>query len=329
MVWFNGIVSVQPICEIARPFILIVIFLCPVKYYTMHKRCYMVSIKKNFLRFLPYGTSILFGLIIYFIGIYLNDNLKSLFVNVSAAFLSIPLLFLFYEVFRKFSHRRLNKEIYNYAKLQIDSEVLSILSRLTKLVYPVELQDLSINSLNRFIWIPMEELHKLLLESQYLGFQIYNKWDKCEKYFEDVLKNTFVLDKLEDESIICIIEILKAIKSFEQAFSIEDLYIQVANNESDYKITGDLSTINATSRLLLLKKVGNEQYQVKDFGDFHISDRDKLLCTFRVNEHIVNYFIQDILNVLASIIKWLDSTGKEIILDTNQFKLITKCNTKS
>lgn len=293
----------------------------------MKKKC-----KEVFLRFIPYGTSIFTGVVIYLIGILLHDDLKGLLINISSAFLSVPLLFLFYELLRTRSHSKLNKEIYNYAKVQMDNEVLSILGGLMKLVYPTDRQDLTIDTLNKFIWMPIEEMRKAMLTSEYLGFQIFKRWDNSENYFKDILKNPFILSKLEDEKILSIISLYKSIRTLESAFSVEKLYIVIGKDESGYIIASNKNTYDdfkSIDRLILLRNIGTGNFQVKDFGDFHFSDNDKLLLKYKINEDLVDYFIQDILNVLTNIIKWLDITGHTIIYDSKQFKMVKKSNTTS
>ena len=86
---------------------------------------------------MPYGLSILAGFLFYIIGIKLNDNLKGLFINISSGFFAIPLVFLFYEIARDSASKELNKEIFDYAKIQVDREIMSVLNQLGKMVFPI------------------------------------------------------------------------------------------------------------------------------------------------------------------------------------------------
>jgi hypothetical protein len=58
----------------------------------------VMKIKKYLLKIAPYFISILVGFIFYFIGLNLSENIRGLFTNLSAAFLAIPLIYLFYQV---------------------------------------------------------------------------------------------------------------------------------------------------------------------------------------------------------------------------------------
>ena len=97
-----------------------------------------MKINKYLLKVTPYLISILVGLVLYFIGLNLSENIRVLFTSLSAAFFAIPLIYLFYQVAQNLSKKRLNKEIFDYAKMQVDREVLSIINQLHQIAYPLE-----------------------------------------------------------------------------------------------------------------------------------------------------------------------------------------------
>jgi hypothetical protein len=85
-----------------------------------------------------------------------------LFHNISAAFFAIPLLFLFYELAKSFSNRKLNKEIYDYIKLQVDTEILSIINKIFKIIYGYDYIGLSSANICEFLTINKTNLTSLL-----------------------------------------------------------------------------------------------------------------------------------------------------------------------
>lgn len=99
--------------------------------------------KKVLLKSLPYLAAIITGEFFYFLANKMDPNYYDLFINISAAFFAIPLLYFFYETAKSFSHKRLNREIFDYAKMQIDRELLSILNQLQKIVYTLDRKDFS------------------------------------------------------------------------------------------------------------------------------------------------------------------------------------------
>ncbi len=111
----------------------------------------MNKITKILLHLTPYGACLIAGLILYAIGTGLSEDLKALVLNITAAFVAIPFLYLIYELTRKASQKRLNKELFDYAKMQIDREVLSIVNQLMKLVYSYEARESSFRGISSFL----------------------------------------------------------------------------------------------------------------------------------------------------------------------------------
>jgi len=185
-----------------------------------------MKIKKYSLKIAPYFISILVGFIFYFISLNLSESIRGLFTNLSAAFLAIPLIYLFYQVAQNLSKKRLNKEILDYAKMQVDTEVLSIINQLNKIVYPLEEKDFSTTGIKNFLYIKEDNLIELLAKHEYLGFQVFKKWEVSEENLNDILKNSYILDRLSDDQIISIILIIKKLKFLEMAQKIKDLYIE-------------------------------------------------------------------------------------------------------
>ena len=110
-----------------------------------------VVMKKILLKSVPYFVSICTGFLFFFFASHVEQYLGNLFISLSAAFLAIPLIFLFYETVKNLSQRKLNKEIFDYAKVQIDSEVLTVLNYLSKIVFGYKARDFSDKGVNDFL----------------------------------------------------------------------------------------------------------------------------------------------------------------------------------
>ena len=103
----------------------------------------MNKLTKLLLHIAPYSACLIVGLVLYVVGTKLAENLKALLLNIAAAFVAIPFLYLIYEVTQKASQKKLNKELFDYAKMQIDREILSVINQLAKIVHPYEARDFS------------------------------------------------------------------------------------------------------------------------------------------------------------------------------------------
>lgn len=284
-----------------------------------------MKIRKTFLRVFPYLTSILAGLLFYLIGIRLSENFKGLFVSISAAFLAIPFIYLFYQVAQKFSRKKLNKEISDYAKMQIDREILSIINQLSKIVYPLEERDMTLKGIDNFLSIKGGNIKENISKKEYFGFQVFKKWDVSESNLHEILRNPYILSKLEDEQIIAVIQLIKSIRQLEQVQKIKDLYIKTDKTASSFKIVSgkDLNERNVEfpDRYLLLKDLGDKKFLVLDFGDFPQYSIDKLLQIFKIADKYIDIYADAIFDLISEINNWVNLTGEEFLVDTKMFRL--------
>ena len=142
-----------------------------------------------------------------------------------------------YELVQQSSQKKLNRELFDYAKMQVDREILSIAHQLTKIVQSYEKQDSSFNEVVNFLSQDKEQIRELLEKNDYLGFQVFKNWSISEKHICGILENPFILRRLENEQSICIIALLKEIRSFDAVQKgVADLY-EVTNKKADgYKI---------------------------------------------------------------------------------------------
>jgi hypothetical protein len=281
--------------------------------------------KKRLLQSIPYIAALITGGIFYFLAISIDQKFYDLLINISAAFFAVPLLYLFYETAKSFSHKRLNREIFDYAKMQVDKELLSIINQLQKIVYTLEEKDLSEKAVNKFLSIEKGELENILKANKYLGFQIFKHWEFSEKGLHDLLKNPFVLEKMEDEQIITVICILKSLRALESIQKLDQLYVDTNEVAKGFKVTSGLEmnpeNKKFPDRHLLLKHLSGDRFVVHDFGDIPRYNLDKSLKYYKVNDEQVGHYSENILSLLKVISDWLNTTGSELIIDTKMFKL--------
>lgn len=278
------------------------------------------------LKILPYFISILIGSIFYLIGARFQNNINNLLIDIASAFFAIPLIYLFYQATYDFSHKRLNKKIIDYVKIQIDREVLSIINQLHKIVFTYKEKDFSPKGINKFLSLNREKVNEIIVKNEYLGFQIFKKWKASENNIEKILKNPFILQKLEDEQVISIISIIQSLKSLGDYLRVSDLYIKTEKRIVLYKIVSSKEfnkeeNIEFPERYLLLKKIDENKFSVEDFGDFSLYDVDRLLQNFKINEKYLETFTDIIIGLIKEINNWCDLTNREFIIDTRMFRL--------
>ncbi len=280
--------------------------------------------KRIALKALPYIIAFILSFLLFLIAIRLDDNLKNLFLNVAATFFVIPLIYLFYQTILNFSQKRLNRELYDYAKMQIDREILSVTYQLQKMVYALEEKDLSQSGISKFLSLNQDNIIELLKRNEYLGFQIFKHWEVAEKGLHEIIRDPYILNRLESEQTISLIEIMKELRYMESIQKIDDLYIWIDKVVKSYKIASGLEisykNINFPDRYLLFKKIDENKSVVMDFGDFHLYNVESLLSVFRINEKYLDLYCYAIFDLIKDINTWLDLTGREFLIDTKQFR---------
>lgn len=284
--------------------------------------------EKKILKSLPYLAAIITGVIFYILATLLDEKYHDLLINIAAAFIAIPLLYFFYETAKSFSHKKLNKEIFDYAKMQVDRELLSILNQLQKIVYVLEEKDSSVSAINKFLSLNKEELQNQLRANKYLGFQVFKHWEVSEKSLHELLNNPYILQKMEDEQIISIISVLKSLRTLEEINRTCELYIETEETAKGYKVQSGLD-INPENkkfpdRHLLLKQLTGDEFVVCDFGDIPKYNLEKCLKYYRINNKLIGYYAEVIFDLLKDINNWLDATGLEFVIDTKMFRTRSK-----
>lgn len=132
--------------------------------------------KRFILKAYPYGICIVAGTLLFIVASELNGNANSLLVGISGAFFAIPCLYLLYESAQKFSNKKLNKELFEYAKMQIDRDIMSMVNQLIKMVYTYDKSDTSFKGMTKFLSLCENDIVIELEKNEYLGFQAFKEW---------------------------------------------------------------------------------------------------------------------------------------------------------
>jgi len=279
-------------------------------------------------KIIPYLACIFVWVLIYLWSTCSEWNLRDLLINISAAFLVIPLLYVFYEVVKSFSEKKLNVEILDYAKMQVDSNILSIMNQLEKIIFPKKKVGTTWYNLSMLLSLKKENIENTLSISEYLGFQVFTQWDINEKWLHELLKNSFILKRIWDKEIITIIKILKRLGTLKSIRKWDELYIETnkVNNKYQIKSWKEINESNEIfpDRYLLLEKIDKEKYIVSDFWDIYEYDVEKCLKYYKVNQEIIWVYSEIIYDLIEEINLWIDKTGGELIINTNEFKVRPK-----
>ena len=285
----------------------------------------IMEIKKVLLKISPYVACMVAGFLFYFIGLRQSEAIRGLLMNISAVFFAIPLIYLFYQTVHGLSQKRLNKEIFDYAKMQVDREIMSIMNQLYKMVYLPEEKDFSREASNNFLSLGRENVKKIISEKEYLGFQIFKNWKLSQDNLHQLLQNSYILKRLDNDQIICIISIIKGVRYLQIIQQLDDLYLKTGKKASSYKIVSgkalDKDNTKLPDRLLLLKDLGNDRFLVADFGDFPTHNMNNLLRIHKINKRHLEFYGDAIFDLVHEISNWVKLTGGEFVVDTEMFPL--------
>ena len=293
----------------------------------------MNRITKVLLHVAPYGACLITGLILYTIGAGLSKDLNALVLNITAAFVAIPFLYLIYELSRKASQKRLNKELFDYAKMQIDREVLSIVNQLVKLVYSYEARESSFRGISSFLSTGKNQFKDVLEKSQYLGFQVFKNWSISQRNTNAILQNPFILQRLDNKQSISLVMLLKEVSGFEGFLKqVPDLFVVTDAKAEGYVIKAgkEISERNTDypDRYLLLRHLKDNNYLVADFGDFAPYQSQNLLKLCKVNSRYLESYASSIYEMVSRINQWVQSTGNEFLIDPNVFRTALTSNSE-
>ena len=280
---------------------------------------------RHLLKIWPYIACLIAGYLLYLAGIKMDGDAKGIVHNIAAAFVAIPCLYVIYEVAQRFSQRRLNKEIFDYGKMIIDREALTIISQLIKTVYPYETGDISFQGIQTFLSFDKINVKGLIEESEYLGFQAFKNRIVTEKKLHEILSNAFIVKRLDDEQIIAVITLIKSLQQLEAIQKHEALYEVTERKAENHRVQGgkeiNPSNTEYPDRFLLLKLLKADKYIVMDFGDFAPYQRSKFLNICTVRSNFTDTYADAIYDVISDINRWLSVTGGEFLIDTKMFRI--------
>ncbi|MDG7001826.1 MAG: hypothetical protein JRN15_22240 [Nitrososphaerota archaeon] len=271
------------------------------------------------LRSSPYLIAIGMGFLLFVWGQSVPEGWGSLLTGVASAFLAIPLLYLSYDLVTRASHRKLSKELLDYVKMQVDTEVLTVLNHLSKVVCGYEGHDFSNKGVNRLLSLGKADILEKISKSTYVGFQVLKSWEVNEEEFQSILKTPLIVKHLDDEQVISIIRLLRGFRTYDLMFKKKDaVFESVGKPPSGYKaVKGtDLSPDNSQykDRFILMEHLTGRDYRVTDFGDFPKYNQKDLLCSFVIKNSARDYVASTIHDTLSEINRWLSATGGEFIL---------------
>lgn len=170
--------------------------------------------KKLLIKILPFLVAFMMGVVMYIFTEKLvkDSGLNNLLINIASGLISIPLVFIFYDVINKITSRNLHNSIFESVTFEINTQLLELIRFICSLLQIPTPQNTS--DLDNFLELETNEIsHQLTLHT----YQIQIPEDIKKQLLTIIHKQTS-LEILSEQQISAILSIIK-----ETTYLIKDL----------------------------------------------------------------------------------------------------------
>ncbi len=219
----------------------------------------------------------------------------------------------------------LNNELQDYFKAQVDTEILTIVNHLSKLVFGYDEYHFSLETVNKFLNLTKEDIAALISKRMFLGFQVFKQWGVNESNLLEIV-DTSMGAHYNSEAMKAVVNIIKWLGGFDKLNSsktAQDLFSDRGEVSTQYTLISGIEMNKSNGkypyRYILLLKLDQQRGQVTDFGDFVEKHRvQKLLTMFEMNPIYLDTYANMITDFIELTHTWLTATDGEFIIDTNR-----------
>jgi len=180
------------------------------------------SLKSFLLRLLPYAISIAIGLILFAIVRRIeqrDEDVSNLLINISSDLLSIPFVFICYEVVNKVINRDLNNTLFKSTTFNIDSLILNIVNSVRTLMGYNDVIDK--NNLEEFLKLSKRDISKkLTFKDSTSSKDLMDKLAKSNKELYDIMHESSTIQVLSSEQIKNLLYLSREIDILHNRFSL-------------------------------------------------------------------------------------------------------------
>lgn len=217
----------------------------------------------------------------------------------------------------------LHDELEDYFKRDIDTEFLTILNHVRKIV----LNETSSNLLSDtglVLNLSKEKLKDNIADRDILGFHLFKNLELNAQSLKLQIDNIIAVSNFKKEKIVTLVKFKEWIdwyNAFTNGRNYSDLFIK-GKEAVGFKIISS-NNKELPDRMILGKLLPNDKLLVADFGDIKLKNRVQNSMHFHQVNNIHLYKYSKLLFSFIEITnEWLDKTGGEFVLDTfNQFEM--------
>lgn len=249
--------------------------------------------RKLLLRLLPYIICVLTGIVIFFVERFtLNPDVQSLVLNISSGLISVPFVFISYELVKNFTERKLRARINTYIKYHIEKSFFGILKYFYAWFYPTEKNPIIITDakLDTLFDLEIGRLERFFMERKMLGFFIYKNITPLIDEIRSVVENPNLNIYISSEEMVHFMDILRNINLVKKA----TLEFIAEDSDTRFVVKNDPNPHNTELELF------NKDIKI-DVGEFGDIEKEKLLEYFRVPTENIEIISKQILALLNDI----------------------------
>lgn len=214
-------------------------------------------------------------------------------------------------------------EIEDYFKRDIDTEILSILNHIRKIVLLKTNKNLLLD-VRLVLNLSREELRLSIANRSILGFHLFKNFESNAYSIKKQIENISTVHNFKREKLVVVIkfkEWLDRYNACTNGRNFPDLFLKREECSSFQTIPSKDKEL--PHRVILGKALSKKRLQVVDFGDIKLKYQvQDIMYLHQINPAHIDMYSNLLSDFIEIANEWLDKTGGEFILDTfNHFEI--------
>lgn len=249
--------------------------------------------QRLFFKILPYIICILTGIIVFlFEKFTIDPDIKNMVINISSGLISVPFVFISYELVKNITEQKIRARITGYIKFHVEKSLFGILKYFYTWFFPTEKMAIILTDAKLNFLFDMETLkiERFFMERKMLGFFVYKDISSFIEELSSIIKNPNINSYISTDEMVRFMDILRNITLIKKET------LDFINEDKDTRFTIKTDPNPNNSKLTLTN--GNIQIDSGEFGNL---DKEKLTEYFRVPTEDIELVAKQIHELLFNI----------------------------
>lgn len=249
--------------------------------------------QRLFFKILPYIICILTGIIVFlFEKFTIDPDIKNMVINISSGLISVPFVFISYELVKNITEQKIRARITGYIKFHVEKSLFGMLKYFYTWFFPTEKVAITLTDAKLNFLFDMETLkiERFFMERKMLGFFVYKDISSFIEELGSIIKNPNINSYISTEEMVHFMDILRNITLIKKET------LDFINEDKDTRFTIKTDPNPNNSKLTLTN--GNIQIDSGEFGNL---DKEKLTEYFRVPTEDIELVAKQIHELLFNI----------------------------